>query len=398
MSGRLGGGLSRDLNRQLARRLSRGLGGSPRGARKGGHLLARYAHIGGAAVGVLVAGAAAGVFAERKIAARGRGAGPEPLGSIRGQVRPVVADDGVRLYAEVDQARSEDGVDQAARPAFVFVHAYALNLDSWHFQRRALRGQYGMVLYDQRSHGRSSRSVKARCTIDQLGKDLAAVIDALVPDGPVVLVGHSMGGMTVMALAEQRPEWFGPRVVGVGLISTSAGGLLASTLGLPGMPGRVVHRVSPAVVATMARAPRLVERGRRAGADLGFAVTRRLSFGSMEVPPEYVDFTDEMLASTPIDVVADFFPGFDDHDKHAALEVLSGIPTVIIGGGRDAITPVEHSRRLAETVPTAEFVELAEAGHMVLLECHGEVSAALRRLAERAEKRGVPLRTRGLPL
>ena len=78
------------------------------------------------------------------------------------------------------------------------------------------------VIYDQRSHGRSERAPRASCTIDQLGHDLAAVLRALAPDGPLVLVGHSMGGMTIMALAEQQPELFAERVLGVAFLATSA--------------------------------------------------------------------------------------------------------------------------------------------------------------------------------
>jgi len=344
-------------------------------------MLRRYARIAGATVGVLAAGAAAGVFAERKVVARKRAQAVEPLGSIRGRRRTVVADDGLELHAEVDAA--EGGATDG--PTLVFVHGYALNLDCWHFQRLALRGEHRMVFYDQRSHGQSARSRKEHCTIDQLGRDLEAVIDALADDRPVILIGHSMGGMTMMALAEQRPEWFGTRVAGVCLMSTSSGGLKASTLGLPGMPGRLVHLVSPAVVATMARAPRLVEGGRRAGSDIGFVITRKLAFGS-RVPQEYVDFTDEMLAATPIDVVADFFPGFDNHDKHAALVAIDQVPTVVIAGRRDAITPISHSHTIAERMPSAELVELPDAGHMVMLEKHDEVTRGLRRLIDRVEE------------
>ena len=100
----------------------------------------------------------------------------------------------------------------------VFVHGYALNLDCWHFQRLALpRQAAGWCFYDQRSHGRSRavaegatpRSTSSATTSPRCSTQLA-------PDGPVVLVGHSMGGMSIMALAEQHPELFGDRVVGVG--------------------------------------------------------------------------------------------------------------------------------------------------------------------------------------
>jgi pimeloyl-ACP methyl ester carboxylesterase len=344
--------------------------------------LRRYAGLGGAALGVVAAGAAAGVLAERKVVSRRRAAAMHAFGALRGDRRTVVADDGLELYVEVDEPETRS---RRPRPTLVFVHGYALNLDSWYFQRAALRGGHRLVFYDQRSHGRSGQSRRQHSTINQTGIDLAAVLDQIVGDGQVILVGHSMGGMTVMALASQFPELFGDRVVGAALISSSSGSLNAETLGLPGLPGRVLHRVTPAVMATLARAPRLVESGRRAGSDIGFVLTRRLAFGG-PVPQEYVDFTDEMLASTPFEVVADFFPGFDVHDRREALTALAECETTVVCGTLDAITPIEHSRTIAQRVPSAELVELEGAGHMVILERHEEVTAAIFDLVKRVEK------------
>ncbi len=342
----------------------------------------KYVGIAGATVGVVAAGVVGGVLAERRRMRRRQPSTEKVLGSMRGSRFNVSADDGLDLYAEVEEA--SDRGPAGPRPTLVFAHGYALNLDCWHFQRAALQGRYRMVFYDQRSHGRSARSRREHCTIDQLGRDLGRVIDAQAGEGPVVLVGHSMGGMTMMALAEQHPEWFGERVVGAVLVSTSAGEVSASTLGLPGLPGRVVHWVSPALLATLARAPRLVEGGRRVSSDIAIAATRRLAFGSY-APPEYVDFTDQMLAATPIDVVADFFPGFDAYDKFEALPALAATATAVICGGRDAITPVSHSRRLAELLPGCRLVELPEAGHMIMLECHEAVTSAIEELVARTE-------------
>ena len=94
------------------------------------------------------------------------------------------------------------------------------------------------VYWDQRSHGRSERGAcpggrTAPVTIDQLGRDLKAVIDAAAPEGPMVLVGHSMGGMTMMALADQFPELIRERVVGVAFVGTSSGRLGEVNFGLP---------------------------------------------------------------------------------------------------------------------------------------------------------------------
>ncbi|MGI8888312.1 MAG: alpha/beta fold hydrolase [Nocardioidaceae bacterium] len=347
----------------------------------------RYVGLTGALIGVVATGAAAGILAERTALARRRAARPvEGLGSLRGERHTVMADDGVELFAEIDDLTP--GATAQAQITVVFVHAYAVNLDSWHYQRAALRGSYRLVFFDQRSHGRSGRSSRANSTIDQTGRDLAKVIEQLVPHDRLVLVGHSMGGMTILALADQCPDLFQDRVAGVALVATSAEGLTAEVLGLPGLPGRVIHRLTPALVATLARTPRLVETGRRATSDIGSVMTRKLAFGG-PVAQELVDFTDSMLTATPFEVVAEFFPGFGTHDKREALQVLQSVPSIVICGSGDSITPIDLSHHLGELAGSEEVVELSGAGHMVILERPIEVTAAIERLIGRAAGRSL---------
>jgi len=343
--------------------------------------LGRAAGLASAAAGLVAMGAAAGNLTERRVARR-RGLPPTqigvPLGSLRGAARIVTTADAVDLHVEVDEgAGSPDG------PTVVLVHGYALNLDCWHLQRLSLRDQHRLVLFDQRSHGRSQRAADDTCTIDQLGRDLRQVLDAVVPDGPVVLVGHSMGGMTIMALAHHDPDFVAERVSAVALVATSAGDLGGVTLGLPGLPGRAMRRLAPGVLAALARAPRLVEGGRRAGSDMGYLLTARYAFGG-EVPPELVEFVDDMLSATPVDVLADFFPDFAMHDRYTALAALRDVHTLVICGSEDLLTPMEHSRTIAERLPSAELHELEGAGHMVMLERAAEVNRTLGTLLERA--------------
>src|SRR2546422_299697 len=111
-------------------------------------------------------------------------------------------------------------------------------------ERRRLAGIGTMVFYDQRSHGRSGRSPKENVSIDQLGRDLYGILREFAPTGPVILIGHSMGGMSIMALAEQHPELFGDQVIGVGLCSTSAGGLDQVPIALPGKAGMLVRALA----------------------------------------------------------------------------------------------------------------------------------------------------------
>jgi pimeloyl-ACP methyl ester carboxylesterase len=171
-------------------------------------------------------------------------------------------------------------------------------------------------------------------------------------------------------------------VVGVALIATSARDLGKVSLGLPGPLGRVAHKVAPGLVAALARRPELVERGRRVGSDLGYVLTRRYSFVESR-SASLVEFTAAMNAATPIEVVADFLPLFSGHDGRAALPVLARVPVLVVGAVGDLLAPVEHSRELVDSLPDASYVEVADAGHMVLLERHDVVTSQLRELVDR---------------
>ncbi len=341
----------------------------------------RLAGVAAAAAGTVATAAVAAALRERQLIRRRRDAidDDDLLGGFEGKAVEVIADDGTVLHAEIDEPDSPSD-----EPTLVFVHGYALNLDCWHFQRERFQGERRMVFYDQRSHGRSDRSEKENATVDQLGHDLRAVIDQLVPEGPVILLGHSMGGMTVISLAEHHPELFGDKVVGVALISTTAGGFRSHRLISPLLPDRVMSVVTPRVMAGLARAPQLVDGARRAGSDIGFLATSRFSFGG-EVPSSYIEFVDDMLAQTPFEVLAEFFPNFDTLDKFEVLHAFERVPTVIICGTKDLITSVGHSRKMASRIRGAQLVECLDAGHMVIMERKEQVNAALERMIKEAD-------------
>ncbi|MFJ5550826.1 alpha/beta fold hydrolase [Streptomyces sp. NPDC093225] len=359
----------------------------------------RKAGLAGAAIGVIAAGAAAGVAVERLTVGRGvrrqarlalDAAGP--YGSLRGTPGRVRAEDGTELYYEVDEApepkRGRLRRKAAAAPTVVFCHGYCLSQDAWHFQRAALRGLVRTVHWDQRSHGRSGRGLAQAdgvpVSIDQLGRDLEAVIGAAAPEGPLVLVGHSMGGMTIMALGQQFPELVRERVVGVALVGTSSGGLGEVTYGLPAASVPVVRRVLPGVLRALGAEVDLVERGRRATADLFAGMIKKYSFAGKDVDPAVARFAERMIESTPIDVVAEFYPAFHAHDKTAALEVFDGLPVLVLAGDEDLITPLAHSEVIAGRLPEAELAVVPEAGHLVMLEHPETVTGRLTELLARA--------------
>ena len=368
-------------------------GGAPRslGSWAGGHLGSGVGLVAGV-LALAAGGVAAGLELEKRVVSKRIGrASPrdEELVPPRSEGSTVRTPDGVPLHVEVDERADDPRAAYgnalppltADAPTLVLVHGYALSMDCYLFQRRHFRGRVREVLYDQRSHGRSGHSSAEYCRVPQLAEDLRQVLAEVTEDGPVVLVGHSMGAMTIMHLALSYPELFGPQVKGVVLLSTSAGEM-ADYSPVKGIPGRVFSRVAPPLMAGLNRIPELVERSRKAGTDLGFVVTKRMAFGS-DVPAPLVELTSEMLGETSLEVVADFYPTFADLDEYGAFTVMSRVPCTVVGGIDDMITPIEHTDKIIELMPAARALRVEDCGHLGLME-HPEVfSGAIEELYER---------------
>jgi pimeloyl-ACP methyl ester carboxylesterase len=330
----------------------------------------------GAAVGVGVASHKRHEIAKerRRLAGELDSAGRQPGAEPAPTSSSVMTEDGIRLACEELPSRTGEPL-----LTVVLVHGFALDRRTWHFQREAFPlmadPSVRTVLYDQRSHGRSERAPRASCTIDQLGHDLSAVLRALAPEGPLVLVGHSMGGMTIMALAEQQPELFAERVLGVALLSTSA----AEVAGR-GLPGTFRSRRNPftrglGLVASWQ--PLLVEGARRVGHDLIWSLTRRFSYGDRHIDPARVDLVDSMISANAVDALTDFVDTLGTHDRVAALPALAGCEVLVAAGDADALIPFRHSEVIAAELPGATLVRLPGVGHLPMLEQPEVIDVAL---------------------
>ena len=333
----------------------------------------------GGVMGAVAAGLATGVAVERLVVGRDRlkpdPEASEPFGRLPGRESMLTLPDGVRLHVE----ETGDGP-----VTVIFVHGFALSMASWHYQRRDLADVGRLVFYDQRCHGQSTRGDDDRNTLRQLGHDLAYVVENVAPSGPVVLVGHSMGGMTVMSLAQERPDLFWSTVVGVALLATSAGGIAAAVVPIPARAADVVtSRLLPRV--HRAAGSPLVGRTRRAGSDLNFLFTKIWGFGDNPSPAQ-VELCERMTSATPLDVITSFIPTFVEHDLYRGLDVLATVPALVFGGTKDKVTPYSHSEEIARRLPDAQLVTLAGAGHMLLCERAPLVNLHLRAFIRRAAR------------
>jgi pimeloyl-ACP methyl ester carboxylesterase len=304
---------------------------------------------------------------------------------VQRQVLAVRTPDGAELHAVVEG-------DDRAPVTLVLTHGWTLARSAWDDVAAELApevhsGDVRLVRYDQRGHGRSSWGTTEPVSIDLLGEDLVAVLDRCAPSGPVVLGGHSMGGMTIMCLAAHHPELIGPRVRGVALVDTSAGDLRRTPRTAV---QRLQQRLEPGLLAFALSRARLVERLRRLSPPSARAhqrFVRGLLYGADATDAVVLRGADIMHASS-VRAFAVFYPALGAHDQRDGLSALTTVSVEVLVGAEDRLTPVRHSRQLAELLPDAVLHVEPRCGHMLPQERPALVADALRRLLSAARPEG----------
>ncbi|WP_019932106.1 alpha/beta fold hydrolase [Nocardia sp. BMG111209] len=286
----------------------------------------------------------------------------------------VAADDGTLLAVrEFDSP--------TAVLTIVFVHGHCLRGESWTDVCTRLRAYWAdevrMVHYDHRGHGESGAAHPATYTIDQLARDLDAVLRAKVPDGPVVLIGHSMGAMVALAYARLFPHMIGTRIAGLGLLAAAAGGITAVGLG---------RLLNPRAVASLQlavrRAPRFMHAWQRLSRTIAESIVRETRSGR-PAGPRLVAAATVLLNEAPLLTMACFLDSLMCFDETSTLTLLADLPVLVLGGSADLMIPFAHSVVLASQLAAAELVRLDGAGHGVILDRAAEVAPAVAALVDR---------------
>lgn len=287
------------------------------------------------------------------------------------------AGDGTKL-----RLREEGAPD--APITLVLVHGWTLSSEIWDRVVPAVTtaSDVRVLRYDLRGHGDSDAAPAGAASVARCADDLAELIAERVPTGPVVLAGHSMGGMTIMALAERHPELFAERVAAAALVATSSGDLVAPPLGLPRPVARTVHRGELLVRAQLAEA-----RGKRVSkypAPLRPGM-RWLLFGSRPQRRDIAATARWVADCNPANMAA-FRASLAEHERTHALAALRNIPVVVLAGLADRLCPLPHARRIADALPDAELLLYAGAGHMLPLERTDEVADRITELLDTATR------------
>jgi pimeloyl-ACP methyl ester carboxylesterase len=286
--------------------------------------------------------------------------------------RTVAGADGAALHVEVD------GPPDAAVTA-VLAHGWTTDAGIWAPVARSLVAPgVRVVRPDHRGHGRSAPVDPATMTIEQLADDLAAVVAAAAPAGPLVLAGHSMGGMALMALAERHPDLVA-RTAGIALVATASGGVAEATLGLPARRAALLRAAERRLYGSARWRARPVT-----GRPLLLAPGARWLLLGPDASAEARRITVEAVARCRPATVAGFRPTLSAHERDAALAAFAGVPAAVLVGSQDRLTPVGAARRIAAALPAAELTVFPDAGHMLPVERVAGVAARVGALVQRA--------------
>jgi pimeloyl-ACP methyl ester carboxylesterase len=327
----------------------------------------------------VTAGVAATALARRAALKRARAApdpeAGEPLDEVPGPERRLSLPDGTELAV---YAAGPPGA-----PTIVFLHGFTQDVTSWHYQWKHFSRRYRCLVYDQRGHGRSGPSPSGDYSLEALAQDLKRVLDRECADSPVALVGHSLGGMVLLAFAEQYPEEFGGRIRAVVLASTAAGQVLKELLG--GLVARVGGMMIP-LPRVLGRNVRMVgalrQRAFAGRGDLAWLVARTTNFGP-DAPASLVDHVVGVAARTPGDIWADVVRSILEMDLAHTIGHVT-VPALVIVGDGDRLTPQTSARIIEAGLPRGQIAVVERAGHLAMMERHDEWNRVVEAFLEEA--------------
>lgn len=283
---------------------------------------------------------------------------------LDGRPLPVTAGDGTKLHAEV--------FGPADGHTVVLAHGWTEQLTFWGPVIGLLTGRgHRVVAYDLRGHGRSDAAVDGDYSLERFGDDLAAVLEVAVHDSgheQATVGGHSLGGMSIAAWAARHDVT--AHADAAVLVNTGFGDLLGGHLLLGQLAAWANHpAVSRAMLGSRAPIPRF-------STPLSHALIRYTAFGPTASRGD-VAFYERMLMQCAPDARAAIGIALSDMDLWDAMERLT-IPTLVVAGCEDRLTPPAHARRLAAELPDpVRLLELADTGHMSPLERPRELAEAI---------------------
>jgi pimeloyl-ACP methyl ester carboxylesterase len=297
----------------------------------------------------------------------------EPRAARASWFHRVLRPDGTELRIE-SYGRS-DG------PTIILTHGWGTNSTEWYYAKQHLADRFRLIGWDLPGHGKSRGPTNNDYRPEKMAEDLEAVV-ACAGTQPVMLLGHSIGGMVTLTFCRRFPHYLGRRVAGLVLLNTTATSPVRSTSFSGLCRALQAPLLTPLLHLTIWLWPLVwlmnwisYINGSTHLQTLLSGFTGHESRGQLDVAARFTPLV------SPAVLARGMLAAFQ-YDETATLPTIT-IPTLVLASHLDRVLVPEASRAMAAALPSAELVTLRPAGHMGLFEQHEQLTEAVRRFSAR---------------
>ncbi len=267
-------------------------------------------------------------------------------------------------------------------PPLVLTHGWGLSSEEWVYAHRGLARHFRLIVWDIAGLGESKSPDNRDFSLEKLAGDLRAVL-ALAGSQPAILIGHSIGGMTVLTFCRLFPEALGAQVAGLVLTHTTYTNPVRTTSGAAFFSAIEKPVLMPLMYLTIALSPlmRLLNWLSYLNGSAHLS-TMRSSFAGTETW-EQIELCTLLQTKASPAVIARGMLGMMQYDATATLRRIP-VPTLVVAGDKDSTCQPAASERMRQEIPGARLETLAPARHVGLLEPHDRSAQSIQKFARTA--------------
>lgn len=295
-----------------------------------------------------------------------RGGRDDPSWAHAARTERVERPDGTVLHVETS------GPPDAL--AVVLVHGWGVDNRAFYYTKRALAARYRVIAWDLRGLGQSSRAGRDGYSLDAMADDLAAIVD--LAGAPVVVLGHSIGGMIAQTFARRHAQRLGSDVLALVLVATTYTDPTRTTLGAPLMHALERPLFTPLMYLAIGLAPFVWAMNWLSYLNGSQLVATALTGFTGAESRAQLDFATRFFVKSPPGVLARGMLAMFAFDETSSIGNIA-VPVLVVPGDRDPVLRPRASEHIAAVVPGAVLAPLAPAKHMGLLERHDAFDALL---------------------
>lgn len=265
----------------------------------------------------------------------------------------------------------------------ILTHGWGPNSTVWYYVKRQLGDRFRVIVWDLPGLGKSSKPKNNDYSLEKYARDLESVV--ALAGKPVILLGHSMGGMSILTFCRLFPEHLGHRVAGLILVDTTYTNPVKTSIFSRFF--RTVQKplLEPLLYLTILLSPLVWLMNWLSYLNGSLYISVELSGFTGTETRGQLDFSALLSALAWPGVLARGTLAMFNYDETPTLSTIN-VPVLIIVGASDIATIPAASIRMKAELPNSELVTLKPGGHMSLMEQNQQFSEAVRSFSDICSK------------